>query len=83
MCVGPVGLSLVTKLAPQKIVGMMMGVWFLSIAVGDIIAGWLAGFIEVYPLPKLFGMVSAIEIAAAFALLALIKPIRKLMGGVH
>jgi proton-dependent oligopeptide transporter, POT family len=83
LCLSPVGLSLVTKLSPRKVVGMMMGVWFLSIAVGSIIAGSLAGFMEGYSLTKLFGGVALVAILASVVLLILIRPIRKLMGGVH
>lgn len=83
LCVSPVGLSLVTKLAPQRVVGLMMGVWFLSIAVGDIIAGWLAGFFKTYPLPSLFGAVGIVAIAASIVLFTLLKPIKKLMGGIR
>jgi POT family proton-dependent oligopeptide transporter len=83
LCLSPVGLSLVTKLAPRKVVGLMMGVWFLSIAVGSIIAGKMAGFMESYPLPKLFGSVGLVAVAASIVLALLIKPIRRLMGGVH
>jgi POT family proton-dependent oligopeptide transporter len=83
LCLSPVGLSLVTKLAPRKVVGMMMGVWFLSIAVGSIIAGYLTRFMEGYSLPNLFGGVGLVAIGAAVVLLLLIKPIKRLMGGVH
>lgn len=41
LCLSPVGLSAVTKLAPQKIVGMVMGAWFLSISTGHMIAGFV------------------------------------------
>ena len=40
-----------TKLAPARICGLMMGVWFLSISVGDYIGGRLASVYEVFPLP--------------------------------
>ena len=83
LSLSPVGLSLVTKLSPQRVVGLMMGVWFLSIAVGSKVAGWLAGFFQTYPLPKLFGAVALTAIVASIILVLLIKPIRKLMGGVH
>lgn len=83
LCLSPVGLSLVTKLAPRKVVGLMMGVWFLSIAVGSIIAGYLTRFMEGYSLPNLFGGVGLVAIGAAVVLLLLIKPIKRLMGGVH
>jgi proton-dependent oligopeptide transporter, POT family len=83
LCVSPVGLSLVTKLAPARIVGFMMGVWLLAISVGDIVAGWLTGFMQTVPLPKLFGVVAVAEIVASVVLLMMIKPLRKLMGGIH
>jgi proton-dependent oligopeptide transporter, POT family len=83
LSLSPVGLSVVTKLAPVRIVGLMMGVWFWSIAVGDIIAGWTAGFFSTMPLPKLFGTVAAVMFVAAIVLALLIKPIRRLMGGVQ
>ena len=83
LCLSPVGLSLVTKLAPQRIVGLMMGVWFLSIASGNKVGGWVAGFFETLPLPLLFGAVAATTIGSAVVLVLLIRPVRRLMGGVH
>jgi POT family proton-dependent oligopeptide transporter len=83
LCLSPVGLSVVTKLSPQRVVGMMMGVWFLSISLGSIIAGQLAGLFQTYPLPKLFGAVALTAIGASILLFLLIKPVRRLMGGVH
>ncbi len=83
LCLSPVGLSMVTKLAPPRIVGLMLGVFFLSIAFGNKLGGYCAGFFDRLPLPKLFGAVSATTLTAAFILFLLVKPIRKLMGGVH
>ena len=83
LCLSPVGLSIVTKLAPTRVVGAMMGVWFLSIAVGNKMAGWVAGYFERMPLPQLFGAVAATTIVAAAMLLLLTRPIKKLMGGVR
>jgi len=83
LCLSPVGLSVVTKLAPQRIVGLMMGVWFLSIATGNKIGGWVAGFFDTLPLPMLFGAVAATTMGSAVVLWLLIKPVRNLMGGVH
>ena len=42
LCVSPVGLSMVTKLAPDRMVGMVMGSWFMSIAIGNYLAGVLS-----------------------------------------
>ena len=83
LCLSPVGLSLVTKLAPQRIVGLMMGVWFLSIASGNKVGGWVAGFFDTLPLPFLFAAVAGTTIGSALVLVLLIRPVRKLMGGVH
>jgi POT family proton-dependent oligopeptide transporter len=83
LCLSPVGLSMVTKLAPARIVGLMMGVWFLSISLGNKLGGYTAGFFERLPLPTLFGAVAATTIIAGLLLAVIIKPIRRLMGGVH
>jgi POT family proton-dependent oligopeptide transporter len=86
LCVSPVGLSTVTKLAHVKIVGIMMGVWFLSISLGDKMAGYLGGFFDATRTDKLAGLFGyfGIVVLAATLILALMVPrIRKLMGGVH
>jgi len=83
LSLSPVGLSVFTKLAPVKIVGMMMGVWFLADALGNWLAGRAAGFFTSVPLAQLFGMVGVICLAAAAILALLIKPVTRLMGGVH
>jgi POT family proton-dependent oligopeptide transporter len=82
LCLSPVGLSAVTKLAPVRIVGLMMGVWFLSNAFGNKLAGWAAGFFSTIPLDRLFGQVAVILLATALIMFVLVKPIRRLMGGV-
>lgn len=83
LCLSPVGLSIVTKLAPARIVGAMMGLWFLSIAVGNKLAGMAGGLFATLPLPKLFGAVALVTFVAALILLAITPWLRKLMGGVR
>jgi POT family proton-dependent oligopeptide transporter len=83
MCLSPVGLSTVTKLAPARVTSLMMGVWFLASAVGNYIGGRVAGLYETLSLPMLFGIVAAIPIAAGVLLFLLVPAIRRLMGGVH
>jgi POT family proton-dependent oligopeptide transporter len=83
LCVSPVGLSVFTKLSPVKIVGFMLGVWFLADSVGNKIAGYAAGFISTAPLPQLFGVIAAVCLGASIVAFAIIKPVRGLMGGVH
>ncbi len=83
LCLSPVGLSMVTKLAPARIVGFMMGWWFLSIAVGNKLAGMAGGLFDTLPLPQLFGAVAVATFVAAAILLLLTRPIKALMGGVR
>jgi len=80
LCLSPVGLSAVTKVSPTRIVGMMMGVWFLSNAFGNKLAGWAAGFFSTTPLETLFSVVTGILLVAALVMFALVKPLRRLMG---
>jgi POT family proton-dependent oligopeptide transporter len=80
LALSPVGLSTVTKLAPRRIVGLMMGCWFVSLAVGNKVAGVVGGLFSSYPLPTVFGSVAAIALISAFILLFLVRPIRRLTG---
>ena len=85
MCLSPVGLSTVTKLAPAKLVGIMMGVWFLAASFGSKLAGYLSGFFVAnnsWQLTKLYGGI-AIGLLIATVILALLTPtIKRLMGRV-
>jgi POT family proton-dependent oligopeptide transporter len=83
LCLSPVGLSTVTKLAPERLVGSMMGVWFLASSLGNFVGGRIAGLFETFPLPKIFGAVAMTTGASAILLLFLVKPIRNLMSGVR
>jgi POT family proton-dependent oligopeptide transporter len=83
LCLSPVGLSAVTKLAPARLVGSMMGVWFLSIALGNLIGGEVSRYFETFALPNLFGAVFLTTVSAAVILALLVGPIRRLMSGVH
>jgi POT family proton-dependent oligopeptide transporter len=83
LCLYPVGLSAVTKLSPPRIVGVMMGVWFLSIAFGNKLAGYAAGFFSSMPLQQLFTNVAIALFITAAAMFVLVKPAKRLMGGVH
>ena len=83
LCLSPVGLSVVTKLAPRRVVGLLLGVFFLSNAVGNKLAGWSAGFISTTPLPTLFGVTAAVTLGAGVVFFLLVKPVQRLMGGVR
>ena len=83
MCLSPVGLSTVTKLAPAKLVGLMMGAWFLATSLGNKLAGYLAGFFvanDSWRLTKLYGGIAVGLLAATVILLMLTPFIKRLMG---
>jgi proton-dependent oligopeptide transporter, POT family len=82
LSLSPIGLSAMTKLAPERVAGLMMGVWFLSISIGDYLAGRAASLYESLTVPALFGWVAGITLLAAGVLALLIKPTVRLMGGV-
>jgi len=83
LCLSPVGLSMVTKLSPARVVGLMMGIWFLASALGNYVAGWVAGFLEKRTFSQVF-MVATLSVAAAAVVLLLLVPaIKRMMGGVR
>jgi len=80
LCLSPVGLSAMSVLAPQRIAGLVMGVWFLALSVGNYLAGMASSFYETLPLTRLFTIVTATALATALVLTLLIKPIRRMMA---
>jgi POT family proton-dependent oligopeptide transporter len=81
LCLSPVGLSTVTKLSPARMVGLMMGVWFLSISLGDYFAGIALGFFHEKAegaLLQLFGNVALLTFGAALVLALLTPRINKM-----
>jgi POT family proton-dependent oligopeptide transporter len=81
LCLSPVGLSTVTKLSPARMVGLMLGVWFLSISIGSYIAGLTTRLFEGNDpsvLTRAFGIFAGITLLAA-ALLAVLTPLIKRM----
>jgi POT family proton-dependent oligopeptide transporter len=83
LCLSPVGLSAMTKLAPVRIAGLVMGIWFLATSVGNYIGGRVSGFYESFPLPTLFTAVAVFGVVAAVVMLALTPPIKRMMGRVN
>lgn len=82
----PVGLSTMTKLAPMRFVGLMLGVWFLAAAWGNKLAGVLgSGFTasNAEGLSTFFLQQAILVAVATLLLLALVPWVKKLMGGVH
>jgi POT family proton-dependent oligopeptide transporter len=83
LALSPVGLSSISKLAPRSRLGQMMGIWFVATALGNLIAGLVAGTLETMPPANLFGTVAMIVGGAGLVALAVSPGIRKLMGGVE
>ena len=86
LLISPVGLSSVTKLAPQRLVGQMMGIWFLGASLGNLIAGLFAGEISgdnAAAMPARFFQVVLFAGGVGLILLLCSKPIRRLMPGVE
>lgn len=85
LCISPVGLSTMTKLAPPRLLGLVMGIWFLATALGNKLAGVIAGEFKSESAGELvsFFLQQAIWVGVAAAvLLALVPWTRRLMGGV-
>lgn len=87
LCLSPVGLSAVTKLAPPRFLGQMLGTWFMASALGHLIGGLLGGLLadegSVAAMPSRFLFVCATTAGAGLILLTLAKPIRRLIGEVR
>ncbi|MSU36362.1 MAG: MFS transporter [Pedosphaera sp.] len=85
LCLSPVGLSTMTKLAPQKLLGLVMGIWFLATALGNKLAGVMAAEFTAtdgHSLAKFFLMQSLWVGAATLAMVACVPWLKRLMGGV-
>ena len=83
LCVSPVGLSYVTKVAPARFGSLMMGVWFLSIAAANYLGGFLASKMhEVPSLTKFFMIPVATSFGAAVVMLALVPLLKRLTASV-
>lgn len=84
LCLSPVGLSAVTKLAPHRFVGQMMGLWFLATSLGNLIASRIAGEVsEIQKMPGSFWNVFLISAGIGLVLLVFSRPIKKLMGDIE
>ncbi|TKC06782.1 peptide MFS transporter [Pedobacter polaris] len=87
LCVSPVGLSYVSKLAPAKFIGLMFGVWYFCTGLGNKLAGVTGGLIDKinaeYSISTFFLIFTFIPIIAALILLVMSPLLRKWMHGVH
>jgi proton-dependent oligopeptide transporter, POT family len=87
LCLSPVGLSYISKLAPTRLLGLMFGVWFLNSAIANKIAGSTGAYIDhissTYSMSAFFLIFTVIPIAAGVVLMAMTPLMKKWMHGVH
>ncbi|MFD0049798.1 peptide MFS transporter [Actinomycetes bacterium NPDC127524] len=79
LMISPVGLSMVSKIAPLKLASLLMGVWLASSAVANFVAGQLAAFTQSLGYLEIFSTIGFVTIGLGIVLLLLTKPITKLM----
>lgn len=87
LCLSPVGLSYVSKLAPMRLVGLMFGIWFGATAIANYLAGWTGSYIdkisETYGLMVFFLIYTAIPCGAGIIMWCMNGWIKKKMHGIH
>ncbi|RYG86053.1 MFS transporter [bacterium] len=81
LCISPIGLSVVTKLAPARLASMLMGVWFLSNFVSDTLAGFVGSYSEALGDLPLFTSIVVATLVSATVLLAVTRPLEMRMHG--
>jgi POT family proton-dependent oligopeptide transporter len=80
LCLSPVGLSAMTKLAPPRIVGLIMGVWFLAASVGNYLAGRSVGLTQRMSMDGYFLLMTAFPVVIGVILLVLARPVQRMLG---
>jgi POT family proton-dependent oligopeptide transporter len=95
LCISPIGLSMVTKLSPAKIVALMMGIWFFASAIGEFLAGKIGALMSVpeevqnnpvQSLPYYADIINKIglgSIGIGILLMVLVPVLRKWMKNIH
>jgi POT family proton-dependent oligopeptide transporter len=79
--ISPIGLSLVSKVAPVRMLSMMMGVWLATSFIGGFLAGWLGSFWSAMDKQQFFLMIAAIAGLAGAAIAAFNRPLRPILKG--
>lgn len=80
LLLSPVGLSAMTRLAPVRYAGLMMGVWFLSLSIGNYLGGRMAALYGDVPLQNLFQFIAVFALAVGVVLGLIARPVTRLMG---
>ena len=79
LCLSPIGLSLVSKLAPKKFLSLIMGCWFLTSFLGNLIAGMVGGKYDALAPAQLFGMLAIVSFVSFLLLLCFVPKLNKLI----
>jgi POT family proton-dependent oligopeptide transporter len=79
--ISPIGLSLVSKVAPMRMLSMMMGVWLATSFTGGFLAGWLGSLWSAMDKARFFLMIAAIAGLAGAAIAAFNRPLRGILKG--
>ena len=82
LMLSPIGLSMITKLAPTKLVSVVMGLWMASFAAGNYVAGMLESILEKYDF-QLYPFITALMLGSGVLLLLLSPLLNKAMKGIH
>jgi len=80
LCLSPVGLSAMSTLAPARVSGLMMGVWFLASSIGNKVAGRVGGLYESFSLPSIFSADTVFVLVFAAGMALLIVPIKRMLA---
>jgi proton-dependent oligopeptide transporter, POT family len=75
----PIGLSLVSKLAPSHMISMMMGFWLATSFVGNFLAGWLGSFWTSMDKGMFFLMIAGVAVIAGAVILSFDRPLRRII----
>lgn len=76
----PIGLSMVTKVAPPKLVGMLMGMWFLSSFFGNYLSGFIGTYYSVLSKQEFFFLLLAMGVIAGLAIFSIYSPLKRAIG---
>jgi len=80
LCLSPIGLSAMTRLAPARIAGLVMGVWFLATSVGNYLGGQMASLYESFALPTLFTTITVVALIATLLMTAAVRPLARMIS---
>jgi POT family proton-dependent oligopeptide transporter len=75
----PIGLSFISKVAPARMVSMMMGVWFMSNFFGNYLSGYLGTFWEVWPREQFFMVLTGLGLGAGVLMFVIARPLQRIV----